>query len=424
MKKILEKILSLNKKWLIIWILILVVFVYFIVKNKNTSQKQSYQTTKVSRETVVESVSVSGTILSSSSQIVSTNATGRVKNIFVKNGQKVKKGDKILEIDLDQVGQQNYQQALSSYLSAKASLDSAQNNLLTLQADMFDKWEKFYNLATNSTYQNADGTPNETNRQLPEFLISKNNWLAAEAKYKTQQNQINQAQSAATSAWINYQKSSPVILTPSDGIIDDLVYAPGMTITSSNSSTSSTSSTNGSSVKIATIKNQGVPFGKFTASEIDVSKIKSGQKATITIDALVDKTYTGEVIAIDKTGEVSSSVVSYPLTIKFDEEASDVLPNMSATANIIINKKIDVLTVLSSAVVKQNEQTYVRQIKNGKVIFTLVEVGISSDTKVEIISGLKEGDEVVTSVVSNNQTSTGSSQSPFSSFGVGGQRMR
>jgi len=307
MKKILEKILLLNKKWLIIGTLILVVFVYFIVKNKNTSQKQSYQTTKVYRETVIESVSVSGTILSSSSQIVSTNATGMVKNVFVKNGEKVKKGDRILEIDLDQAGQQNYQQALSSYLSAKASLDSSQNNLLTLQADMFDKWEKFYNLATNSTYQNADGTPNETNRQLPEFLITKNNWLAAEAKYKAQQNQISQAQSALTAVWINYQKSSPIVYAPYDGIIDDLIYAPGMTISSSSNSSTNTS------VKIATIKNQNVPFGKFTASEIDVSKIKAGQKATITIDALSDKTYTGEVVAIDKTGEVSSSVVSYPI---------------------------------------------------------------------------------------------------------------
>jgi macrolide-specific efflux system membrane fusion protein len=416
-----KKILSLNKKWLIISVLVLLVFVYFIIRNKSTSSKQSYQTEKVSRETVVESVSVSGTILSSSSQIVSTNATGIVKNVFVENGQKVKKGDKILEIDLDQAGQYQYQSALASYLSAKSNLDNAQNTLLTLQADMFDKWEKFYNLATNSTYQNADGTPNETNRQLPEFWISKNNWLAAEAKYKAQQNQINQAQSALTAAWINYQKSSPIVYAPFDGIIADLIYAPGMTISSaSNSSTSSTTA----SVKIATIKNQGVPFGTFTASEIDVSKIKPGQKATITLDALSDKTYTGEVVAVDKTGEVSSSVVSYPLTIKFDDEASEVLPNMSATANIIIAKKIDVLTVPSSAIIKQNGETFVRQIKNGKLVFTPVEVGISSDTKTEVVSGLKEGDEIVTLVVNSAQASTGSNQSPFSSFGVGGQRIR
>jgi macrolide-specific efflux system membrane fusion protein len=416
-----KKILSLNKKWLIIGILILLVFTYFIVKNKSPSSKQSYQTEKVSRETVVESVSVSGTILSSSSQIVSTNATGIVKNVFVKNGQKVKKGDRILEIDLDQAGQYQYQSALASYLSAKSNLDNAQNTLLTLQADMFDKWEKFYNLATNSTYQNADGTPNETNRQLPEFWISKNNWLAAEAKYKAQQNQINQAQSALTAAWINYQKSSPIVYAPFDGIIADLIYVPGMTISFANNSSTSSTAT---SVKIATIKNQGVPFGRFTASEIDVSKIKPGQKATITIDALSDKTYTGEVVAVDKTGEVSSSVVSYPLTIKFDDEAFEVLPNMSATANIIIAKKIDVLTVPSSAIVKQNGETFVRQIKNGKLVFTPVEVGISSDTKTEVISGLKEGDEIVTLVVNSAQTSTGSNQSPFSSFGVGGQRIR
>jgi len=417
-----KKILSLNKKWLIISVLVLLVFAYFIFKNKTPSSKQSYQTEKISRETVVESVSVSGTILSSSSQIVSTNATGIVKNVFVENGQKVKKGDKILEIDLDHQGQQNYQQALANYLSTKNNLDSAKANLYSLQSDLFSKWKTYFDLATSSHYQNSDGTPNLPERQNQiEFLTTEANWKAAEEKYKNQEKQINQLEISLNNSLLNYQSYSPIIIAPNNGVISDLIYAPGMTISfASNSSTSSTSS----SVKIATIKNQGVPFGRFTASEIDVSKIKPGQKATITIDALSDKTYTGEVLAVDKTGEVSSSVVSYPLTIKFDDEASEVLPNMSATANIIIAKKIDVLTVPSSAIVKQNGETFVRQIKNGKLVFTPVEVGISSDTKTEVISGLKEGDEIVTLVVNSAQTSTGSNQSPFSSFGVGGQRIR
>ncbi len=176
-------------------------------------------------------------------------------------------------------------------------------------------------------------------------------------------------------------------------------------------------------VKIATIKNKSLPIGKFTVSEIDVSKIKSGQKATITIDAIPDKTYTGEVIAVDKTGVVSSSVVSYPLTIKFDEETDEILQNMSATANIIINKKIDVLIVANSAIVKENDLTYVRVLKNNQLIMIPVEIGLVSDTKTEIISGLKEGDVVITSIINNNVSSQ-TNQSPFSNFGVGGGRIR
>ncbi|MCX7881551.1 MAG: efflux RND transporter periplasmic adaptor subunit [Patescibacteria group bacterium] len=411
MKKLIEKIFKINKKILagLGIIILLTVFLFF---KKTSQKKESYQIAEATKETLIESISASGQIINSSSQIVYTQASGLVKAVYVKNDQLVKKGDKILEVELDQQGQQRYQQALANYLSAKNSLETAQINLNTLQAEMFDKWETFYNLATSSTYQNADGTPNETNRQLPEFLIAKNNWLAAEAKYKNQQNQIAQAQSSLASAWLSYQLSSPTVLAVADGKITDLIYETGMMIGSSGNSETSSANT-----KIATIKNDSLPFGRFTVSEIDVSKIKPGQKVTITIDALLEKTYTGEVIAIDKTGEVSSSVVSYPLTIKFDTQATEILPNMSATAKIIVNKKTNVLTVPSSAVIKQDESHYVRILKNKKITIVPVEIGISSETKTEIVSGLSEGEKVVVLI---NSTSTTGSQSPFSGFGFGG----
>lgn len=406
--------IKINKKLLIIFLISLFfVCIFFFFKNFS-QKKEKYQTVKVTRETLIESINASGQIISSSSYVVLTNASGIVKKVFVKNGDWVNKGDKILEIDLDQQGQQKYQSALASYLSAKNSLDSAQTSLYTLQAEMFDKWKIFYDLATSSTYQNADGTPNETNRTLPEFIIAKNNWLAAEAKYKNQENQINQAKASLTSAWINYQLFSPVVTAPSSGIISDLIYEVGIAI-NTNSENSTT--------KIATIKTQGAIFGKFTVSEIDVLKIKPGQKATITIDALPGKTYTGEVVAIDKTGEVVSSVVSYPLTIKFDTQAEEILPNMSANATIIINKKINTLTVPSSALIKQDDSSYLRILKNGKVVLTPVEVGISSESKTEILKGVSEGETVIVSIKSPYSFSS-QNQSPFSGFGFGGQRIR
>ncbi|MGB9707152.1 MAG: efflux RND transporter periplasmic adaptor subunit, partial [Microgenomates group bacterium] len=374
MKKIIDKIKNRKKIIVVLLISFLVVF-YLFFKNKS-QKKENYQTARVEKETLIESVTASGQIISSSSNIVSTLATGVIKNIFAKNGNYVKKGDKILEIELDQIGQQKYQSALANYLSAKNNLDNAQIALYSLQADMFEKWKNFYDLATSSTYQNEDGTPNEANRQLPEFLIAKNNWLAAEAKYKNQQQQISQAQASLSSAWLTYQLSSPIITAPTSGKISDLIYDVGMIIGNSD-----TSSNNNSGTKIATIKNESYVFGKFTVSEIDVSKIKPGQKATITLDALPNKTFTGEVIAIDKTGEISSSVVSFPLTIKFDDVAKEVLPNMSATANIIVDKKNDVLAVPNSAIVKQNDLSYVRVLKNNQLIMIPVEIGLVSDTK-------------------------------------------
>lgn len=405
------KSIKISKKILAGVFLLIVVIGYFFYK-RNSGAKQNYQTAKVTRETLIETVSASGQIVSSSSFPVLTQASGVVKTVYVTNGQMVKKGDKILEIDLDQNGLQRQTAAWSNYLAAKNNLDQAQANLYSLQSDMFDKWNKFYQLATNSTYQNPDGTPNYTNRALPEFHIAEKNWLAAEANYKNQQNKVTQAQTALQDAWLSYQMTASTVVAPTDGEIADLIYAPGMVIFSTQSTSSGT--------KVATIKKPGKPFGQFNASEIDVAKIKPGQKATITIDALPGKTYTGQVIAVDKTGVVTSSVVNYPLTVEFDTEVEEVLPNMSATVNIIVNKKTDVLTVPSTAIVLQGESSYVRVLKDKKIILVPVETGIASDAKTEIVSGLNEGDEVVTAIINTNQRNTQSTSSPFSGFGAGG----
>ncbi len=406
-----QKIIK-NKKIIFPVIICLVVIGYFIFKN-NVKKTQQYQTTKVSRETIIETVSASGKIISSSNFSVFTQASGVIKNVFVVNGQWVKKGDKILEIELDQLGTKRQAEAWASYLQAKNSLDSAQTTLYTLHSEMINKWDKFYQLAINSTYQNPDGSPNIENRKLPEFIIAQDEWLAAEGKYKNQDNQVKQAQAALQNAWLNYQLNSSIITAPADGYLTDLIYAPGMVIGSSDSTTSTTQT------KIATIKTQVKIFGQFNVSEIDVSKIKSGQKATIIIDALSGKTFTGKVIAIDKTGIVSSSVVNYPLTIEFDEENDEILPNMSASANIVIARKNNVLTVPSSAVVNQNGGYYVRVLKNKQIILMPVEVGISSGTKTEIISGLEEGEEIISSILTTDSQRKRQTQSPFSSFGGG-----
>lgn len=405
-----------NKKIFFIFLIILAGIIIFFINSKNKN-KQQYQTAKIIREDITESVSASGQIINASSFTVITQASGIVKKVYVKNGQKIKKGDKILEVELDQQGEKNYQSALTNYLSAKNNLENVKINLYSLQAEMFNKWEIFYNLATSSIYQNVDGTPNETNRQLPEFLIAKNNWLAAEAKYKNQYNEINQAQTQLNNAWINLNLYSPTIYSPANGTISDLIYEEGMIIGINSSST------NSNSQKIASIITNSLIFGKFNVSEVDVSKIKIGQKAIITIDALPKKTFTGEITGIDKTGELNSSVVSYPVIIKFDSQTDEVLPNMSASVNIIVNRKNNVLTVPSSAIIRQEDINYLRVLKKGKIVLMPIETGITSNEKTEILSGVKEGDEIVVSIISPSNQSN-SSQSLFSNFGIGGQRIR
>ncbi len=383
--------------------------------------KTTYQTETVSKGTVISSVTGSGTVSTANSASVNTKASGVVKAVYVKDGDMVSSGDKIAEVDLDMSGQQNASSALASYQSAKNNVESARIAFYTTQSDMLTNWKDHYELATNSTYQNADGSPNTGTRALAEYYVSDNTWLASEAKYKNQQNVLAQAQSSLNSAWLSYQESSGVIYAPITGKVSGLSLQVGSVISTTTSSTATVSST-----KVASIKTDAPPTVTVNLTEIDVPKIKIGNKATVTFDALVDKTFTGKVISVDTSGSVSSGVTTYPAVILLDVQSSEILPNMASSANIITAIKNNVLNVTSTAVQKQTDGSYVVQVmKNGAPQNVTVETGLSSDANTEITSGLSGGETVVTSAVTTGATTPRSgTTSVFGSFGGGGSGVR
>lgn len=416
------KIFSRHKKLSILFALVLAGLLVWFFFFRGQGEAPSYQTATVERGNIISSVSASGQISSSNIVSVTTQASGVVKQIFVTDGQMVEKGDKILEIELDSQGEQKNSSAWSSYQSAKNTLASAQITKYTLQRDMFTNWDKFKKLAESTTYQNADGSPRTDQRYLAEFNIAQDDWLAAEAKYKQQDSVIAQAQTALNNAWVSYQQTSPVVYAPSSGVINSFAVAEGSMVNSSLSSSSTVSTNSSSSQKLAVIQNESLPLATFNLSEVDVPKVKIGQKAIITIDSLPDKTFTGRLVSVDRVGSVTSNVTTYSTLIKFDSGVSEILPNMAASAKIILAVANNTLHIPASAVSTSNDTSYVRVLKNGQVIMTQVDTGFSNDTQVEIKSGVKEGDVVVTGT---STTSTGSrSGSVFGGFGGGGFRVR
>jgi len=418
MQRIKDFFIRLNLVKKIILLVVILAVGYFTVSKLflNKNSKVTYQTEKVAKGNLIVTVSGSGTVASTNSSNITTEATGVVKNITVKDGDIVKTGDKIAELELDLEGQQKSSQAWASYQSAKNSLQTAKDNLYSVQADLFTKWQSHFDLATSSQYQNSDGTPNTPERESQTtYRISEDNWLSAEAKYKAQQKAVEQAQLVLNSAWYSYQQASPIIYAPISGTVSGLSLQIGSVI-NSQSSSNTTATTN----KIANIKTDVLPTLSINLTEIDVPKVTIGDKATIIFDAFSDKTYTGKVISIDTVGSVSSGVTSYPTVILLDTKSNTILPNMGITANIITNIKDDVFLVSSSAVkIDNNGNSYVQLLTNGKPINTNVEVGLSSDTQTEIISGLKEGDTIITSTTEVSTTTSTQTQSVFGGFGGG-----
>lgn len=124
------KVLSKNRRVLVIVLVLIILSGFFgwrfLGKKKASPQ---YQTATVERGTIVSSVSTSGQILTANIINVTSNASGLVKRIYVKDGDRVTAGQKILELALDSDSKQRSSSAYSSYLSAKNSLDSAVTTL-------------------------------------------------------------------------------------------------------------------------------------------------------------------------------------------------------------------------------------------------------------------------------------------------------
>ena len=186
----------------------------------------------------------------------------------------------------------------------------------------------------------------------------------------------------------------------------------------------------GSGTSVATLITK-TQIAEISLNEVDVSKITIGQKATLTFDAVPDLTISGKVADIDSIGTVSQGVVTYVVKISFDTEDSRVKPGMSVSAAIITDIKQDVLVVPNSAVKSQAGASYMEmfdtplpaptdgsigslsKIAPNKIS---VEVGLSNDSQSEIISGIKEGDEVVTRTIVPT-TTTASAPSLFGNTG-------
>jgi hypothetical protein len=129
-------------------------------------------------------------------------------------------------------------------------------------------------------------------------------------------------------------------------------------------------------------------------SESDISKIKVGQPATVTMDALTGVELAAHVASISTVGTTSNSVVSYDATLTLDQTDSRVKPGMSASASVITGQAQGV-SVPNAAVTGSGSLGTVSLQQGGKTVQRQVVVGLRGDSQTQIVSGLKAGDQVV-----------------------------
>jgi HlyD family secretion protein len=222
-----------------------------------------------------------------------------------------------------------------------------------------------------------------------------NSWQTAKdqlAKLKeppTKQ-EINSALASVSSARSQYQQAvdtynNTTITAPFDGQIAVADVQKGDQVSAS-------------TVIATLITNQKV--ANVPLNEVDVAKVKLGEPAVLTFDAIDGLSLTGKIIDIDTLGTVSQGVVTYNVKISFDADDPQVKPGMSVNAVIITTVKTDVVAVPNAAIKVQGNNNYVQTLDpQGKPQNVGVQIGIADDSYTEIISGVNEGDQVVTQTI-------------------------
>lgn len=255
------------------------------------------------------------------------------------------------------------------------------------------------------------------------------------------QSSINNAPLNVASQELSLKQKENTLADAKDALADYIIRAPfGGVIAKMNVRAGDMASPSVSAATLVTTRK----MAEISLNEVDVAKIKVGQKAEITFDAIDGLKVLGEVTEIDTIGTVTQGVVNYGLKIGFNSEDSRVKPGMSVSVLITTNTKENVLIVPNSAVKSQSARHYVETLAytadnseqdmksaaRGVVSETapekkFVEIGEANDSMTEIISGLNEGDAVVTRTVAGSSAAQQQTQSASTGLrlpGIGGVR--
>ncbi len=290
---------------------------------------------------------------------------------------------------------------------AAAQAVKSEQNLLDYMSDYASNNPGKILPATVNTYKtNLQTYITKMNGYVSALIDSQNSVKNAPLDISSQELAVKQRENALTDA--QEKLADYFIRAPFNGIVAKINVVDGDPVSGS--------------IVIATFITKQ-RSAEISLNEVDVAKVKIGQKATLTFDAVPDLTITGQVSEIDTVGTISQGVVTYNVKIAFDTQDERVKPGMSISAAIITDSKQDALLVSNSAIKQQRDTIYVEVLANGSKTpkQQTVQIGLANDTMTEIVSGLNEGDKVVTQTISA-QSSQGQSQqnNVFRIPGIGG----
>ena len=385
-----------KKTKILIILLILGVGGYFVYDKffNIKDEKVEFITKKAKKGSFSKKVDATGEIFATELIDVGAQVSGQIKKLYVKLGDQVKKGDMIASIDssTQQNSIDNKEAQLAIY---KAQLESAKV-ALNIAKTQFDR-------------ENALFAKNATSKQ--ELESAKNTYSANSAKIKELEAQIKQTNIELSTAKINLGYTK--ITAPRDGTVVSVQVEEGQTVNANQTTPTIVNIADLSHVKM-----------KMQIAEGDITKIKVGTPVEYSILSEPTKKFQTTVSSIDpglttlsdgsygssssskssySSSSSSSSAVYYYAQSIVDNKDGILRIGMTTQNELLIANVEDAIIVPSIGIKKDENGTFVYVLKDGKPVKTAVKTGIKDNLDTQIISGINEGDEIITSQGSSSE---------------------
>jgi HlyD family secretion protein len=354
---------------------------------------------KVEKGDLAKSVVATGKVTPILKVEVKSKASGIVKNLLVDYGDTVKKGQLLAQLDKVEIEAQ-VDQSRAALQAAEANLSSSQADYERAKVDaegpdvplLKRQYDRNIEMAKDGVVsaQALDDADRNYKMALNKQNVSKAQVTVLKAKIAQAQAEV--AQDQANLKQLEEQLSYTDIISPLDGVVLSRDVQMGDAV-------SSILVLGSGATLVMTLGDTSEVYVKGKVDESDIGKVYLGQPARIKVESFKDKTFYGKVTKISPMGVEKDNVTTFEVRVSINNPGGELKAEMTANAEIILEEHKNVLQIPEGAILYDKDKKASVEIpdskaKDGKKKLA-VNIGISNGAKTELLSGLKEGDQVV-----------------------------
>ena len=381
------------------FIVIILLVVGLVAATRGTTKIDPSKLAKVERGDLAKSVVATGKIFPITNVEVKSKASGIVQKLLVDYGENVKKDQVLAELDKQEIlAQVNQQRA--SLQAAEAAARAADADLQRSKVDaegpdvptLKRAYERAQKMSKDGVVSEAALDEAQRNYEMAvnKQQLGKANVVSATAKFKQAQAQVAEAQAQLEEKEKEYHNST--IVSPIDGMVLSRDVEVG-------SAVSSILVLGSSSTLVMTLGDIRSVYVKGKVDESDIGRVYIGQPARIKVESYKDRTFEGKVTKISPMGVEKDNVTTFEVRVSIDNSKGELKSQMTANAEILLEEHKGILIVPEGAIIYDKDRKATVEVpepsaKDGKKKVDVV-VGISNGSKTELLSGLKEGQQVI-----------------------------